>query len=551
MSNDSANGKASKAVSRHGLDHGLVLLLTTGLFGLLYNRTFWTQVLAAYPLSEGNLAFVVAVAVAWFAVTCLLLMVFDLPYVLKPVLVILFLSAATSAYFMDTYGVVIDGSMLRNALLTDRQEVRDLLNLKFFAYVALLGVLPSVLVVLVRIRRAPTVLASLLARLKLAGVLVAILTIALFTFNKDWASFLREHKPIRRYANPDYIVYSMVKFASAQLDLGAGPVKPLGQDARIARTDPRRRLIVMVVGEAARADHFSLNGYPRETNPLLAKESVISFRDMYSNGTSTANSVPCMFSTLDHDTYSDRKARSSENLLDVLRHAGVSVVWRDNNSDSKGVASRVTYEDFKSSARNPVVDEEPRDVGMLSDLQGYVDQQKQGDIFIVLHQMGNHGPAYHKRYPRAFERFTPVCRTNELGRCSPQEIINAYDNALLYTDYFLSEVIAFLKRQSGTFETAMLYSSDHGESLGEKGLYLHGLPYRMAPREQKHVATVFWLSEDFGQDPGRFRAATGLRLSHSSLFHTVLGLLEVETRVYDPKLDIARQVESNPLLYVK
>lgn len=531
------------------MSHGQVLLLAAALFGLLYNLTFWSQVLSAYPLSGGNLPFLAAVAVALFVVTVLFLMLFDLPYVLKPVLVILFLSAATSAYFMDTYQVVIDSAMLQNALLTDAKEVRDLLNLKFFAYILFLGVLPSVLVILARIRRATTFRTAALARLKLAGILVAVLAVALFAFNKNWASFLREHKPVRRYTNPDYIVYSMVKFASAHLSVKAGPVKPLGLDARIARTDPRRRLIVMVVGEAARADHFSLNGYPRLTNPLLAKEDVISFRDMYSNGTSTANSVPCMFSTLDHNTYSDRKARSSENLLDVLKHAGVAVLWRDNNSDSKGVANRVTYEDFKSSTRNPVTDEEPRDVGMLADLQAYVDQQKQGDVFIVLHQMGNHGPAYYKRYPKDFERFTPVCRTNELGTCSPQEIANAYDNALLYTDYFLSQVIAFLRRQSGTFETAMLYSSDHGESLGEKGLYLHGMPYVMAPVEQKHVATVFWFSDDFGQDVGRFRQATGMRLSHSSLFHTVLGLLEVQTSVYDPKLDLARLVDpSAPVL---
>lgn len=239
----------------------------------------------------------------------------------------------------------------------------------------------------------------------------------------------------------------------------------MGNDAKTPSNDPDRELVIMVVGETGRADHWSLNGYGHETNPLLSREDVINFPDFWSCGTFTSYSVPCMFSRLGREQFTPEKAKDEDNVLDILQRAGVSVLWRDNNSNSKGVADRVAYEDFKKPDKNPVCDEgECRDEGMLHGLQEYIDAQK-GDIMIVLHQMGNHGPAYYKRYPKAFERFTPACQTNDLGSCSKEEINNAYDNAIIYTDYFLSKAIALLKRNDKKFETAMLYVADHGESL--------------------------------------------------------------------------------------
>ena len=224
----------------------------------------------------------------------------------------------------------------------------------------------------------------------------------------------------------------------------------------------------------------------------MEKEDVINFSNVFSSGTATAVSLPCMFSLFGRGGCNGQKEMSTENLFDVLRHAGISILWRDNNSDSKGVALRVPYQDFKNPQKNSVCDIECRDEGMLTGLQAYIDGKRSGDILIVLHQMGNHGPAYYKRYPESFEKFKPVCKTNQLEKCSREEIGNAYDNAILYTDYFLSKVIALLKANSQGFETGMVYMSDHGESLGENGLYLHGLPYFMAPETQKHIAALMW-----------------------------------------------------------
>jgi lipid A ethanolaminephosphotransferase len=177
---------------------------------------------------------------------------------------------------------------------------------------------------------------------------------------------------------------------------------------------------------------------------------------------------------------------------------------------------------------------------MLVGLQEYVDQVKTKDIFIVLHQMGNHGPAYFKRYPKKFEIFKPVCKTNELDKCTNEEIGNAYDNAILYTDYFLAKVISFLKLNSNKFNTAMLYVSDHGESLGENGVYLHSLPYLMAPKEQIEVPMIMWFGGKMLEETSQIKLnrILGFPFSHDNIFHTVLGMMEVKSSAYDANKDI-------------
>ncbi len=439
---------------------------------------------------------------------------------------------------MDSYNIIIDSTMIQNAALTDTNEVTDLLNIKLVAYFLLLGVLPSVLIYKANILY-PPLKSGIITKLKFIVILLVVIALQLFIFSKNYASFFREHKQARYYTNPVTYLYSVEKYIKGRLATRNVPVEPIGLDARVPVEDFHRELTILVVGETARADRFSLNGYERKTNPLLEKEDVISFTNMHSCGTSTAVSVPCMFSMYNRDDYDDEKGYSKENLLDVLYHAGVNVLWRDNNSDSKGVALRVQYEDFKTSQANTQCDIECRDVGMLDGLQEYIDAHTQDDILIVLHQMGNHGPAYYKRYPESFEKFTPVCETNQLEQCSEEQINNAYDNVILYTDYFLSRVIELLKQNSNTFETAMFYVSDHGESLGEKGVYLHGLPGFLAPEEQTHVATILWFGDNYDEiDTELVRLKANRDYSHDNIFHTVLGLMEVNTDLYNRDLDI-------------
>ena len=515
-----------------------MVIFTSILLTLFYNIAFFKNITAVYTVSSGNILFLASIAVV---LTCLLIFVLTLlcwKYTTRPFLILILTISSLTAYFMDSYNVIIDDEMIQNVIQTDMNESLDLFSVKLLVYLLVLGILPAVYVYKVNITHG-SLKTELLKKLTLTGISLAMIAVMLFSFSRFYTSFFREHKPLREYANPPAWVYAAAKTVKSTFIENTTTVTPIGIDAKIPATDIDRELIILVVGEAVRADRLSLNGYFRETTPLLAKEDVISFSKMFSCGTSTAVSVPCMFSIYGRDNFSRKKGNATENLLDVVQYAGVHVLWRENNSSSKGAALRVPYEDFRKPDTNPVCENgECRDEGMLVGLQDYIDSKKTGDIFIVLHQMGNHGPAYYKRYPAAFEKYTPVCKTNQLETCTAEEIGNAYDNAILYTDFFLSKTIDLLKQNTAQFETAMIYISDHGESLGETGIYLHGLPYYMAPDEQKHIGAMMWFGDSFKIDKTALRAKSGNAFSQDNLFHTLLGLMEIETEVYDRDLDI-------------
>jgi len=524
--------------------HYQLILLTSLLLIVFFNITFFDHVLDVYPLNLDNAFFLLSLAIVFFSFNILFFALICFKKTVKPVLISILLVSSLAAYFMDTYNVIIDDLMIDNIIKTDLHESLDLFSLKQVLYFVFLGVIPSIFIYHIKLKEA-SLKATLTTNLVLIISSVAIIAICIVSFSSFYASFFREHKPLRFYANPSYYIYSSIKYISELNQTTSKQVVKIGSDAAIPETDIERELVILVVGETARADHFSLNGYERNTNPLLSKENVFSFDNTWSCGTSTAHSVPCMFSIYEHNNYKKKKALNTENIVDVLQKPGVNVVWLDNNSSSKGVADRIEYHDYKTPETNPVCDTECRDEGMLANLQSYIDNHPTGDILIILHQMGSHGPAYYKRYPKQFEKFTPVCSTNQLEQCTQQEIINAYDNTLLYTDYFLSQVINLLKNNDDNFESAMLYMSDHGESLGENNVYLHGLPYSIAPEEQRHVPFVMWfngiLSEDINIEA--LRSKTTSKLSQDNLFHTLLGLMEVETELYNQDMDIIEYVD--------
>jgi lipid A ethanolaminephosphotransferase len=181
------------------------------------------------------------------------------------------------------------------------------------------------------------------------------------------------------------------------------------------------------------------------------------------------------------------------------------------------------------------------DEGLLTGLDARLAQATGTQVW-VLHMLGNHGPSYFRRYPPAYARFQPACEQDDLRLCSREEIVNAYDNALLYTDHVLARLVGTLQTHADRVDSFMLYVSDHGESLGEKGLYLHGMPYAIAPDEQTRVPMTFWWSEGWrahsGLDPACLRQRVAAPVQHDHLFHTVLGLLNVQSRVYEPAWDL-------------
>jgi len=517
------------------------LILYSSVFLVLFdNYSFFNNLISVYSL-DNNLGFVLSVAIILLCVTILFFTLLSSKWTTKPVLILVILISSMTNYFMNTYHVVIDETMLRNALQTDLHESMDLFSMQQVLYFIFLGLLPAYVIYKVPVKYR-TFKTELWSKIKTILILLAIIATLLYIFSKYYTSFFREHKPLRFTANPLYWIYATGKYINLTYNNGPIIVKPVGEDAIIEDTNKSKKLVIMVVGEAARADHFSLNGYKRETNPMLQQEDIINFPHVYSCGTSTAVSVPCMFSLLDRTDYSYKKGRLQENVIDVLKHTKkIALLWRDNNSDSKGVALRIKHENYRIPKNNTICTEgECRDIGMLQGLDNFISKQQGKDIFIVLHQMGNHGPAYYKRYTKAFEKFIPICRTNQLEECTKEEIANAYDNALLYTDNFLYQVIQFLKKYDNKYQTVMLYMSDHGESLGEKGLYLHGLPYFMAPDAQKHIGAFIWLGKQSKNNLNEthLKHISNQTFSQDYLSDSLLGLFNVQTNVYDSNMDI-------------
>lgn len=508
------------------------ILLVTMFIMLTGNYAMFHGIVHIYPLTLANIPFLASLTLFFSALTAIFFLAICHGKLTRWILALFVIIASQAAYYMDNLGIIIDTVMIDNIMQTSAKEFAGLITMSLVIRTLVLGVLPAWLIV--NYFPSPANFrVEFKSRLKTIALCLIGIMLLVLPFTADYSSFIREHKIVRFYANPTYSVYSAIKYFADQAKAPSNPIlRKTAQDAVLL--DPstsKKELVILVVGETARADRFSLNGYKRETNPLLAKQNIVSFSNVTSCGTSTGVSVPCMFSSLGRAKYDKEKALEQENVLDVLKKNGIEVLWRDNNSDSKGVATRVRYEDFKSPTLNPVCEGECRDVGMLSGLDKYIEAHKSQDMMIVLHQMGNHGPEYYRRYPKAFERFKPACQTGELRDCSKQEVDNAYDNAILYTDYFLSEVINFLKKYDSTHETAMLYISDHGESLGEHGIYLHAAPYMIAPKEQTHVPAIVWTGQNFDYSLDDIRTYQHQALSHDDLFCTILASYELDSHM--------------------
>ena len=505
----------------------LIALVSLYLVAACNNR-FFIEAEKVFP-ADSNIVFLLSLGILLWGLIVLITLPFNIRHVLKPALVTFILIAASASYFSDNFSTVIDVEMLRNISETAIAEAADIVSINFLLHFFLFGIIPTVALIKLPLVDRPR-RRELAGSVKLASAVLAVIAISIAINSAQYASFFREYKYVRYHSNPLHPVYSALKLASRSFSGHSShtQIKTIYPDARLPAEDPHRELMILVIGETARADHFSAYGYERPTTPVLsAMDSLYKFEHVSSCGTSTAVSVPCMFSQLHRSDFSVDEANTQENLIDVLHRAGVSILWRDNNSDPKGVAARIGYEDFKSPEVNPVCDTECRDIGMLSGLQEYIDRQT-GDILIVLHQMGSHGPAYFKRVPEELAVFQPECNSKVLSECSKEEIVNAYDNTIYYTDWFLGEVVKLLKKNQYDFEAAMLYVSDHGESLGENGMFLHGYPYLFAPESQTHVPMVLWLGDHNDVDELPLGLMTSKAYSHDALWSTLLSYFELE-----------------------
>ena len=519
------------------------------IFSVFYNVPFWQQALAGYdPLAVQTwLTF----ANMFLLMTCLNYLVFvSLAFrtLVKPLLTLLFLIAAFVSYFTSYYGTYFDTSMLDNVLQTDTNEAQELLTPGLLIHLMLFFCLPTIMIWRVKITPS-TWKKAVLRRLAYCLASTAILLLAIFLSYQEVSSLMRNNKELRYLVTPGNYIVSMAQALSSQHASANTVRSPVGEDASISsQAGDKPKLLVIVVGETVRAANWGLNGYERQTTPKLAQQpDVINFSDVSSCGTSTAVSLPCMFSLPGRADYAKSYAQQYESLLDVLAHAGLEVTWLDNQSGCKGVCDGVTTEALSPEKYASLCqDGRCLDEALVQALTTQISGTSVDQV-VVLHQLGNHGPSYYQRYPDDYERFVPACTTADLAKCSRDDITNSYDNAILYTDTVLDQVIEMLKRQED-YATAMIYLSDHGESLGEKGLYLHGIPYAIAPDEQTHVPMVWWLSNSFSKqrrlDTECLRLVSDQAASHDNLFHSVLGLLGVATDVYQQAEDISQTCRS-------
>lgn len=536
---------------------------------IVFALTIWLVLAANWGLWErlgqlegfqGSIALLRAVFV-WLALwgTLTLLSLTAWPRGMKPVWAFLVIVAAVVQHFMLAYGVVLDSGMVRNALQTHGTETIDLWNAELAAQLLLVAGPP-----LAWLWRLPVRGAGVGRDLVRTGTLAlgaaALLLLGVLGTYRELAPVVRNNMALRFAFNPVSPVLSFADVTLKPLFKRPRPFISIAAGAQLGASygmAARPLLLALVVGETARADHFGINGYARDTTPELAQRGVLSWRGVHSCGTSTLQSLPCMFSHLGREAYLRRTA-DYDNLLDVLQEAGLAVLWLDNQAGCKGVCERVPHastDEVQGSAAGRRLCEggECLDDLMLEDLDQRIaalpeDRRRRG-VVLVMHQMGSHGPAYYRRSPAELKAFRPECSTNALATCAQSELVNVYDNSIRQTDRFLARTIDWLSQRQSRYDTGMLYLSDHGESLGEMGLYLHGMPYAVAPEAQKHVPMIFWpgrLGARAGADTACLRGTLDAPLTHDHLFHTVLGLLDVRSRSYQPRLDAFATCRGSP-----
>lgn len=528
----------------------LLVLLSIWLASVCNLPLWWA--IAALPSTTGlrGALFLLAFSVIVAAGNLALLSVLAWGRILKPVMLVVLLMAAFGAYFMGSYGIVIDASMLTNVLQTDVREASDLFNWRLLATVLALTLPPVWL--LRRPVRSLGVVRHVVHNLLLLLTAVVVLVASLLLVFQDFASTMRNHTQLRYLINPLNSVYALGNLAAKPFRIDHRTLQAIGQDAQLGASYTQQSnppLLVLVLGETARSANFALNGYERATTPKLSNRSdVVSARNAWSCGTSTAASVPCMFSHLGREGFDSRKTEF-EGLLDVLQRAGLAVLWIDNQSGCKGVCDRVPQVST-SALKDPqqCPQGECPDTIMLKDLEAHIaalpaERRAKGTV-VVMHQMGSHGPAYYKRSGTQHKHFQPECTSNALQQCERTQVVNAYDNSIVATDHFLDATIGWLTQRAATTPAAMVYVSDHGESLGENNLYLHGLPYGIAPDVQKHVPWITWLSPAMLSRTGLVghhclqKDLAQRRISHDAYFHSVLGLMDIRTSLYQKTQDI-------------
>jgi len=432
----------------------------------------------------------------------------------KTLLVLFFIVNATCVYFINTYGVIIDESMIGNILNTKYEEASSFFSLKLIMYVVLLGIFPSIYII-----RTKVINVTFKRFLAVSSLTLLFIVVMIFVNASNWLWIDKNSKQLGGLAMPWSYSVNIPLFYIHKYQKNRKEI--LLPNATIE--DSAKSVVVLVIGESARSENFSLYGYKKNTNPLLSKTKNVFHFPANSSATYTTAGVK---SILEYKNSS----KLYEILPNYLYRNGADVIWRTTNWGEPPVHIK-NYQ--KRADLMPYCKGEGcnYDEILLAGLDKQILASKKSKILVILHTSTSHGPSYNKKYPPRFEVFKPVCNSVELGNCSHEELVNAYDNTIVYTDYLLYNVIEDLK-QLKDYKTAMIFVSDHGESLGEKNLYMHGLPLSIAPKEQFEIPFIVWVSDSSRQvKPSKM-------VSQNYVFHSVLKFLNIQSPVYNEQLNI-------------
>jgi len=538
-------------ISRHPIKLSYVALsaLLAIYFSLALNLPIYKELHQLFLAMDAvKLGFIISIPLFFFAVLNLLFNLLSWPMVTKPFFSLLLVLSALVSYAGYNYGTIFDTNMIVNIMQTDSSEASSYLSLYSILWVIGFGVVPAALLIMLPVKRESWF--KLIGK-KLLSILCSVLMLAVIAglYYQDYASFGRNHSYLKKMIVPTQLVYATSSYIKQTYFSTPQPYVELGLDAHqskqaLEQAKQKPNLVVLVVGETARSQNYQLNGYGRETNPYTSKLDVVSFQDVRSCGTATAVSLPCMFSILTHDSYDHDQANNQDNVLDILNRAGVSMIWEDDDGGDKNVARHIEVQMMPRSRKDSECDGNTcYDMVLLENLLPNIERLS-GNEMIALHLIGSHGPTYYKRYPKDMAVFQPDCPRADIENCTQQQILNSYDNSIRYTDYVMSKVIDQLRALEAKYNTAVIYLSDHGESLGEGGMYLHGAPYAFAPDYQTTVPLIVWMSQGFQQakninyDCLKQNAKMRGHYSQDNLFHSLLGIMDVETETYRAEKDI-------------
>lgn len=513
---------------------------------IVFNIGAWQPIFQAAPWENpNNRILLLTIPTMMFSVMFMLLQLFFLPKIHRIIMPLLLILGAGASYAVMVQGVFFDMNQIHNVLQTDANEIRAYVSVKFMLWVLLTGILPAIFYVkCVRVVPKSHWYKGLLWRVAaIIMTFVYLLGLAAVSY-QNYASFFRNNRGIPHKITPVNFIAASAR-AGYKSHQARRPFEQIGLDAkRVVATDPQQKTVVVIVmGETTRAKNWGLNPNTPDTTPQLAQISdVINFPNTSSCGTATAYSLPCLFSPMNRADYKAGVAKYQENVLDILQRTGYSVSWQENDSGCKDLCNRIPSTDtYKIVDKSECHGNLCYDRSMLPSLKDELAKLNK-DAVIVLHTNGSHGPAFFERYPPELRKFTPTCDTNQIQDCKREELVNTYNNTIVKVDDMLAKTIALLKEQKNT-RVALWYFSDHGTSLGEKGIFLHGTPYAIAPQEQTRIPMIFWANDAFytGKklDSGCLKQkASTQAFSHDNFFPSLLGLMDVQTSLYDVNNDM-------------